>query len=191
METQCEILCMRRAGAKLRSIVEKSKVPLSTVKDPLRKHAARGTSRTAPRSGRPTKLTARDVRSIQRSVRSNRRDSLPATASNLATLVSRSTLRRTLHEPRFKCCVVVKRPYLTDRHVKARLEFARTHADWTEDDWAEVVWTDESSFEIGANVREIRVWFTLSEKYLPECLSPSLKSGAHFHNGLGCYHREQ
>jgi hypothetical protein len=57
------------------------------------------------------------------------------------------------------------------------LAFARQYRDWTAEDWKKVVWTDESSFEVGKTFRPIRVWRTKNEKYRQSCLAPSFKSG--------------
>jgi hypothetical protein len=40
-----------------------------------------------------------------------------------------------------------------------------------------VIWTDESSFELGECSRTIRVWRRAEEKYHSDCLAPSFKSG--------------
>lgn len=41
---------------------------------------------------------------------------------------------------------VVKRkwPLLKERHRKIRLEFVEEHAEWTEEDWKRVIWSDET-----------------------------------------------
>ncbi|CEI85621.1 Putative Glutamine amidotransferase [Rhizopus microsporus] len=47
----------------------------------------------------------------------------------------------------------------------------------TVDDWKKVIWTDESSFEIGKLSSQPRVWRNASEKFKKECLAPTFKSG--------------
>lgn len=38
----------------------------------------------------------------------------------------------------------MKRPALEKRHIKARLEFAERHLEWTVDDWKRVWWSNET-----------------------------------------------
>ena len=42
-----------------------------------------------------------------------------------------------------------KKPLFTQKMKEKRIEFARTHADWTVDDWKKVHFTDESTFRRG------------------------------------------
>ena len=39
-----------------------------------------------------------------------------------------------------------KKPRLSIKNVKARLDFARAHLDWTIDNWSCVIFSDESKF---------------------------------------------
>ncbi len=47
--------------------------------------------------------------------------------------------------------VAKRKPLLTSRHKADRIQWARDHAHWTEDDWNSVLWTDESKFTIFGN----------------------------------------
>ena len=46
-------------------------------------------------------------------------------------------------------CIAVKKPFLSDMHKAKRLAFAKEHLHSTIDDWNNVIWIDESSFEVG------------------------------------------
>ncbi|MBW0488892.1 hypothetical protein O181_028607 [Austropuccinia psidii MF-1] len=48
---------------------------------------------------------------------------------------------------------------------------------WTINDWARVVWTDESAFELGKKVDRVRVWRTPQEKWHLENLAVNHRSG--------------
>uniref|UniRef100_A0A7N8XM10 Transposase Tc1-like domain-containing protein n=1 Tax=Mastacembelus armatus TaxID=205130 RepID=A0A7N8XM10_9TELE len=73
------------------------------------------------RPGRPRKLTSRQERLLMRRVEENRHASslqlAKAVESQTGVTVSRDTIRRTL------------KPLLKPMHKKARLEFARAHAE--------------------------------------------------------------
>lgn len=46
--------------------------------------------------------------------------------------------------------IVAKKPFLSDKSKKTRLEFAKKYKNWTIDGWKGVIWADES--------RKLRVW---------------------------------
>ena len=56
------------------------------------------------------------------------------------TPVSPQTVRRHLKQAGLKAVVKKKKPLLTARHRKNRLDYAIAHQDWTVDDWKKVTW---------------------------------------------------
>lgn len=71
-----------------------------------------------------------------------------------------------------KAVVKKKRPLLTKRHRKDRLDFALSHQDWTMEDWKKVVWSDETKINrLGSDGRKW-VW-----KKAGEALSNRLVEG--------------
>ena len=54
-----------------------------------------------------------------------------------------------------KAVVKRKRPLLSKRHRRERLDFALAHQDWTVDDWKTVVWSDETKINrLGSDGRK-------------------------------------
>jgi len=45
------------------------------------------------------------------------------------------------------------------------------------EDWCNVIWSYESSFEIGKNLRQIRVWRGPYERYAWDCRAPTFRCG--------------
>src|SRR5207253_5486296 len=131
----------------------------------------RGTVVTPSRPGRPEKLTCRDKRVIRRELMRNRRAPLAEITANLATPVCVNTARSAVHKLGFGNRVAPKKPYLKDKHKADRLAFARAHLSWSAEDWGRIIWTDESSFEIGKLSRQVRVWRRVYEKYDWDCLA--------------------
>jgi transposase len=142
-----------------------------------RRHKENGTIYPKPKSGRPKKLTERDARELVRTVREDPRASLRDITNSMATKVSVDTVRRALVHEGFASRIAVKKPFISDVNKAKRLAFALEHRNWTKERWRRVIWCDESTFEIGKNSRQVRVWRRVDEKYLPGHLAPTFKSG--------------
>ena len=52
-----------------------------------------------------------------------------------------------------------------------RLAWARDHVTWTQDDWAPVLFTDESRFCVDFTDRRARVWRMPNERFAPVCVA--------------------
>jgi predicted transcriptional regulator len=168
---------MRKAGLSIGQIAEQENLPKSTVQTVLQNFKKRGTVDTPKVKGRPQKLSDRNTRALKHLILKDRRASLAELTNNLPISVSRRTVQRTLKKLDFDSRIAVKKPYLNEKHIAQRLEFAKVHENWNVDDWSHVIWTDESSFEIGKFSRQIRVWRRAYEKYNWDCLAPTFKSG--------------
>ena len=62
--------------------------------------------------------------------------------------VSRWTVARRLSEAGLHARIAAKKPFVSKKNIKARLDFAKTHVGWTEKDWKKVLWSDESKFNL-------------------------------------------
>jgi len=67
------------------------------------------------------------------------------------------------------------KPWVSDVNKVKRVAWAKEHCHWDED-WNEVFFTDESSFEVKRPSRA-RVWQSVGERFQPSCLRLSFKSG--------------
>lgn len=54
--------------------------------------------------------------------------------------------------------IAKKRPILSEDHAKARLEWCLERKNWTFEQWAKVIFTDECSLERGSRKRPTWVW---------------------------------
>ncbi|CEP11160.1 hypothetical protein [Parasitella parasitica] len=126
--------------------------------------------------GRPSKLSARSKRQLVAYTKKNRRATLSDIANESTDLVSKSTVRRALHEGGVNNRVAQLKPFLSQKHITQRKIFAGEHLKWTLNEWKNVMWTDEASFELGKNTAQVHVWRTSSEKYEVECLAPTFRT---------------
>lgn len=174
-----EVVGMYKGGMKGAQIARELKMPSSTVYGVLRSYKKRGTVVSPKSSGRPQAFTQRNMRHLERLLNNDRRSSLSEITNKMASTaeVSTRTVRNALKTLGYRNRVAAKKPYLNKKHKADRLEFARKYKNWTEEDWKNVIWTDESSFEIGRNSRQIRVWRKAYERYSSKCLAPIFKSG--------------
>ncbi|GFX54924.1 transposable element Tcb2 transposase [Trichonephila clavipes] len=82
--------------------------------------------------------------------------------------ISRKTVARRLrggglYARRPVVCVPLTRQYRT-----ARLQWCREHHNWTEQDWACVLFSDESRFSLSSDCRRQLIWRESGTAYRPE-----------------------
>ncbi|CDQ62639.1 unnamed protein product [Oncorhynchus mykiss] len=58
--------------------------------------------------------------------------------------VTKPTISNTLPRQRLKSCSARRVPLLKPVHVRASLKFAREHLDDPEEEWENVMWSDET-----------------------------------------------
>ena len=120
------------------------------------------------RSGRPRSTSQTQDRFLRTSAlrsRSVSAEQLRERLSRTGTRVSVQTVRNQLHSAGLRAL----RPYigvpLSQRHRQARLARTRQHRRWTNQQWATVLFTDESRFLLDMLDRRRRVWRCRGERY--------------------------
>jgi transposase len=171
------IVGMARAGKSLAYLSQEFGAARSTLSGIINRWKDRGTNESKPPTGRPPLTTERDERRLRQVLDDQRRAPMREIVEQLATPISIQTARRRAHKLGYQNRRAVKKPFVNDKQAARRLAFATAHLNWTVDDWRSVLWTDESSFELGKNSKAISVWRQTDEKYRPECLEPTFRSG--------------
>jgi len=158
-----------------------------TITKIMKKYNIKTFSGVTPPPGNPKKIDCRQQKTLLRAVQSNRRATLKDISNILPDKPSSRTIQRHLQEIGIKKHIAVNKPYLTDAHMKARLDFTMEHKDWTVDDWKKVVWSDESKVEIGKQSCAIWVFRDVDEKYHPDYLTPTFKGARSSIVVWGCF----
>ena len=97
--------------------------------------------------------------------------------SQTGVTISPDTIRHTLQRNCMHGCHPRRKPLLKPRHKKARLEFARAHADKDEDYWDSILCSDEIKINVFGTDGFKTVWCRNGEEYKEKCMVPIVKHG--------------
>ena len=168
LEERQRAVGMLMAGMLIRDVARHFNRDNSTICRLRSRFQQTGNVADRPRSGRPRKTTPREDRFITTSSRRNRfmcsRRIGRLLRNATGTRVCDRTIRNRLRAARLKAC----RPYvgipLTLRHRQARCHWARNHRNWTRRQWNDVLFTDESRFNVSFADGRVRVWRRRGER---------------------------
>lgn len=122
-----------------------------------------------PGSGRPRCTMARDDRFINLEVLRDRHLTAVEVRNRLEQArnvnISARTCRRRLWEANMTSRRPATGPELSPHHRRARLQFAREYAHWREEHWSQILFTDESRFNLRSPDGRDRVWRRPGERY--------------------------
>lgn len=148
----------------------------STIRRFLAKYKKTGKSENLPRVGRPRVLSDYDKSLLINEVIKKRRAPLCEIINNLGFRCSISTIKNTLYDAGLYSHIAAKKPYTSEKHACARIEWCEKHKNMTINDWKKVIFSDESCVEIGKQSRQLRVWRYTGERFNLDCLASTFKS---------------
>ncbi|GFV05249.1 transposable element Tcb1 transposase [Trichonephila clavipes] len=124
------------------------------------------------RGGRVRSTTPEEDRYIVLSAKRNRRTTAQQVANQFLAASGKQISRKTVARRLIGGGLCARRPVvcvpLTRQHRTARLQWCREHHNWTEQDWACVLFSDESRFSLSSDCRRQLIWRESGTAYRPE-----------------------
>src|SRR5215469_9259535 len=132
-------------------------------------------------AGHPSKLSDTNIRYALRLIGSGKAENAVQVTKSLQEITNQSlcaqTVRNGLKKMGMMAVMKRKRPLLTKKHRKERLDFAIAHQYWTLDDWKRVVWSDETKINrLGSDGRKW-VWKKAGEGLSERLVEGTIKFG--------------
>lgn len=177
----------RKSGSTLKQIAEKYKLSIPGVKKIVDNFEHRGSVKTLYGGGRKRSTTAQTDRLIYRQARESPFISARSIKENLNLSVSVSTIQRRLKSRGLKSFVSKKRPLISQKNRKHRLQFARKYVNKPISFWKSIIWSDESKFELKNPKKRQLVWCTQKDRLRPKFVQQTVKHGGGSIMVWGCF----
>jgi hypothetical protein len=109
--------------------------------------------------------------------------------------VSARTIRRRIREGGYQGGWANKKPLISIKNRRRRVQWCKDHLHWTAEDWKKIIWSDESPYTVRGTTK-FRVWRRPNERYTPDVTVQTLKHqpkinvwGCFSASGVGNFHR--
>ena len=155
-ELKNRIIKYSKDGEGYKKLSSRLIIPVSTVRNIVKKWQERGTVKVKSRCGRLRKISERLVRSMVRNVSEKPQTTSKELQQHLASMgvsVHHSTVQRTLHKSELDGRVMRKKTFLRQKHKKNRVKFAKEHIDKPDVFWNNILWTDETKIGLFAGAQ--------------------------------------
>ncbi len=160
--TRARCLQMVSDGASVKKAAKKFKLKYHTVYSWVRKEKKGANVNRKKGSGRKNALSQRLERRIVRWIELGDCDTATDVQRQMEKLkmktVHLTTICRILRRHGLVLRRKKKKPALTKKHMKTRLQFSRDHLHWTVDDWSKVLFSDETKVNVQGSDGIRYVW---------------------------------
>lgn len=172
------ILSLLAQGHSVRKIADEHHISKSKIQEIRTKHLPNVATSLG---GRPKKLSAQNKRFCVRAITAGRTKSSVAVRmkleADLGIKVCNNTIRNALREAGLEAKEKETKPMLSPKNIKARLEFAKRHQNWTKDDWKRVLWSDETKINRFGSDGRSWCWVRDGETQQPHHVKQTVKHG--------------
>lgn len=155
--------------------------PRTTVHYIIKKFKCGNSVENKPRTGRPLKLSSNNQRWIVRQIKKNPKTNASVLAKNteqyMGIKVTPQTIRNVLKSNNFHARSARKKPHISKRNRKLRLEFARTYVTKSQEFWMDVIFADESKFNLFGCDGKVLVYRKPNTELEERNMVPTVKHG--------------
>ena len=127
--------------------------------------------------GRTRKICRFTDKKIIRHVKKNSFDSANDTIQKLKLSVSENIVCRRLELSGLLRFRAPKKPFISPKNRKARIELANAHKHWTINDWKRVLWSNESKYDMKGPDGNLKVCRPKSKRLDPKYTKEMVKKG--------------
>lgn len=176
---RAQIEVLFKQGYSKKHIARIMKVPPITVRRTLNRISETRSYGSRPRSGRPKVTSSRDDSMIVRQAKYQPTASANKVRSEVFSTAtagpSARTVRRRLVCAGLKSYKAAKKPKLSAKNIRDRMTFCKRYANWTEEMWAGVMFSDEVSLaQFGSFSTRVRR--PPNKRYNPRYVLPTVKN---------------
>ena len=136
----------------IHGISRQLKISRRCIRQTIRKFDQLNTVATKPGGGRPKKITDREKRLIKlQQIRDDTlslADLVQYARTKLNLSISSSTISRILREYNMVSFIAPRKPQITPKQRRRRVECCYAHLNWSVEDWSRVIFSDESNCEV-------------------------------------------
>lgn len=181
LELKKLVLKLKEDGKTYAEISKTIGRPRSTVQSVLQNYAKNKSFDVAPGRGRKKVLSAHMEREIERMVKADPKLSAPKIAADInanhGISVNPQTIRNLLHTKGYNGRTARKKPYISKANVVKRLNYANMYATKPDDFWKNVIFVDESKFNVFGSDGRRFVWRKANTALQLKNLQPTVKHG--------------
>lgn len=175
------IITLKKEGLSAIEISKRVGVHRSGIYKIWNKYSNTSSIQDSKRSGRPSILTPRKKRNILMMLKRGEEKTATGISKKISATtndkISRQTVSRTLHSFGYVARVKRKKPLLSSQQMKRRFQWAKDHEKWDIDDWKNVIWSDETKFNLLNSDGKEYYWTNKPGTFSPESVKSTLKFG--------------
>lgn len=185
------IVAYREMGLSFRKISRRTKIPKSTCQRIVFEQETLGKTERKSGSGRSRLLSPE----VQYFLFSKAIENPKVTARELKNFITRDfnispcikTIKNNLNEMGLYGYVAMRKPLISNKNMVRRLELATKWSYQNDQFWNNIIWSDESGFELFSNSRRQYVWRKQGQRFDLDKLVPTVKHGGGSIMVWGCF----